>query len=150
MFGQILEVIAVTKKGNINLRNEQSKAIYQLAKNFGHIAHAHCITSYASQGKTVDEVFISQPASTFPATDMKQFYVSVSRGRERCRIYTDDKEALLSHASELGERQSAFEVVARKKTQKDFVMQKEREKDAIRSKEKKSIIKYQKNYEPEI
>ena len=109
--GQSLEVVRVTKAGEILLRNAQSKATYKLDKGFGHIAHAYCVTSHASQGKTVDEVFIAQPAATFDATNSKQFYVSVSRGRERCRIYTDDKAQLLAHAKRLGDRQSAIELM---------------------------------------
>lgn len=109
--GDILEVVSVTKSGTINLRNEISQATYTLDKKFGHIAHAHCITSHASQGKTVDEVFIWQPAATFPAADAKQFYVSVSRGREKAHIYTDNKEDLLAHVKDIGDRQSAIEAV---------------------------------------
>lgn len=109
--GDLLEVISVKKKGDILLRNRLSKEKYKISGEFGHLAHAHCITSHASQGKTVDEVFISQPASTFPATDSKQFYVSVSRARDKVNIYTDDKEELLDHASRLGDRQSAIELI---------------------------------------
>ena len=112
--GQTLEVVSVRKNGSLMLRNPISKAPYALSQDYGHLAHAHCVTSYAAQGKTVDEVFISQPAATFQATDAKQLYVSVSRARERARIYTDDKEALLEHAAELGERQSALELVSKR------------------------------------
>jgi conjugative relaxase-like TrwC/TraI family protein len=113
--GQMFEILSAPKKGNIKLRNTISKSVYTLPRNYGHLAHAHCITSHASQGKTVDEVFIAQPASTFPATDLKQFYVSVSRGRDRVHVYTDDKEALLDHASQMGDRQSAIELLGKPK-----------------------------------
>lgn len=119
--GQMLEVVSVSKKGDLVLRNAISKGTYQLKQDYGHIAHAHCVTSHASQGKTVDEVFIAQPASTFPATDAKQFYVSVSRARNRVHIYTDDKEQLLYHASELGERQSAIELVSKQSNTDEMV-----------------------------
>lgn len=150
--GQILEVESVSKKGKIVLRNPISEGTYMIDKSFGHIAHAHCITSHASQGKTVDEVFIMQPASTFAATDAKQFYVSVSRARERARIYTDDKEALLLYASELGERQSASELVNKYKLHKEFLQQIQRENYAAINKETIFIssIKQREDYEPEI
>ena len=112
--GQMLEVLSISKEGELHLRNRISKAEYKLDRDHGHLAHSYCVTSHAAQGKTVDEVFISQPAATFAATDAKQFYVSVSRGRDRARIYTDDKEQLLEHASRLGDRQSASELVSRK------------------------------------
>ncbi|WP_242675508.1 MobF family relaxase [Niastella koreensis] len=109
--GQILEVVGFAK-GRILARNPISKTKYVLQDDFGHLAHAYCVTSHASQGKTVDEVFIAQPAATFLATDMKQFYVSVSRARDQVHIYTDDKEALLDHVSSSGDRQSATELVS--------------------------------------
>jgi conjugative relaxase-like TrwC/TraI family protein len=113
--GQSLEITSIREDGKIELVNPASKNTYLLDSEFGHISHSHCITSHASQGKTVDEVFISQPASTFAATNGKQFYVSVSRGRDATHIYTDDKTALLEHASELGDRHSAMELVNSKK-----------------------------------
>ena len=79
------------------------------------MAYAHCITSHAAQGKTVDEVFIAQPASTFAATSLNQFYVSVSRARDRVHIYTDDTEGLMARAAEVGDRLSALELLKRKR-----------------------------------
>ena len=125
--GQTLDVVKVSKQGDVILRNAQSKVKYRLDKEFGHVTHNYCVTSHASQGKTVDEVFISQPASTFAATDAKQFYVSVSRGRDGVRIYTDDKEQLLVQASELGDRQSALELVARRSRTSELVRQRVRD-----------------------
>ncbi|GAB3732351.1 MobF family relaxase [Spirosoma lituiforme] len=125
--GQTLDVLKVSKQGDVILRNAQSKVEYRLDKEFGHIAHNYCVTSHASQGKTVDEVFISQPASTFSATNAKQFYVSVSRGRDRVRIYTDDKEELMLQASQMGDRQSALELVGRKNKTTDLVQQRIRD-----------------------
>ncbi|MCK8491755.1 relaxase domain-containing protein [Spirosoma sp. RP8] len=119
--GQMLEVTRLTKQGEIILRNRASKAEYRLNKDFGHLAHAYCVTSHASQGKTVDEVFISQPTATFAATNAKQFYVSVSRARDKAHIYTDDKQQLMHQASELGDRQSALELVGRKNVVLDRV-----------------------------
>jgi ATP-dependent exoDNAse (exonuclease V) alpha subunit len=109
--GQLLDVAKISKSGEIILRNRQSKATYKLSHDFGHLAHAHCITSHASQGKTADEVFIAQPAAAFPATDLRQFYVSVSRGRDKAHIYIDDKAALLELTSKVGDRKSSIELV---------------------------------------
>ena len=55
----------------------------------------YAVTSHASQGKTVDKVFIGQSAESFPASNRRQFYVSVSRGKEQAVIFTDDKKELL-------------------------------------------------------
>jgi ATP-dependent exoDNAse (exonuclease V) alpha subunit len=151
--GQIVDVLSVTKKGNIKVRNPISKTDYTLPPDYGHIAHAHCITSHASQGKTVDEVFISQPSGTFPATDLKQFYVSVSRGRDNCHIYTDDKQALMEHASHMGDRQSAIELTRGKDLTRDIAERLSREAADRNTPKQKSIEKTpnaREIYEPEI
>lgn len=108
--GQTLEVVNVTGD-KIIACNPKTNTEYTLPTGFGHLNHAYCLTSHSSQGKTVDEVFIAQPAATFPATDLKQFYVSVSRARDCVHIYTDDKEALLDHAANAGDRKSATELI---------------------------------------
>jgi conjugative relaxase-like TrwC/TraI family protein len=151
--GQIVDVLSVTKKGNIKVRNPISKTDYTLPTDYGHIAHAHCITSHASQGKTVDEVFISQPSGTFPATDLKQFYVSVSRGRDHCHIYTDDKQALMEHVSHIGDRQSAIELTREKDLTRDTAERLSREAAERNTPKQKSMEKTpnaRETYEPEI
>jgi len=152
--GQYLEVASINKLGHILLINRTSKTSYKLDKDFGYLDYSYCTTSHSSQGKTVDEVFISQPASTFTATDAKQFYVSVSRGKEAVTIYTDDKEALLERALEIGDRQSAIELVSSSPSHVDYVLQ--RQKDAYENKQQrepkisKQVIKSRKDkdYEP--
>ncbi|MCP9749994.1 conjugative relaxase [Ferruginibacter sp. HRS2-29] len=153
--GNILEVLAVSKKGEITLQNKISKARYKINKEFGYLAHAHVITSHAAQGKTVDHVLISQPASTFAATDAKQFYVSVSRGKHSAKIYTDDKESLLRYASNFGDRQSATELVVKDSIHLDHVINNQRKEYAekVRTKERDknySSAKIERDYEPGI
>lgn len=119
--GQVLEVVHIDKKGKIELRNKASKCTYTLSPTFGHMAHAHCMTSHASQGKTVDRVFVAQPTATFEATNNKQFYVSASRAKEQVTFYTDDKEGLLKHAARVSERQSAIELSVQHDLHKDAI-----------------------------
>jgi hypothetical protein len=54
----------------------------------------YVVTSYGSQGKTVDAVLVGQSSESFPATSKEEAYVAWSRGRDSVRIFTDDKEAL--------------------------------------------------------
>lgn len=108
--GQSLAVVSVSDD-DIVVVNPATRIEYRIDAEFGHINHGYTTTSHAAQGKTVDEVFIAQPASTFAASSMKQFYVSVSRARDMVHIYTDDKAALLECVSEIGDRQSALELI---------------------------------------
>ena len=112
--GEILNVTSIGRDGRINLQHVQSKCRYVIGKDFAHISHAHCITSHGSQGKTVEDVFIAVPAESFGAVDSKQLYVSVSRSKERCFIYTDDKEGLEHRIQDTRERQSAIEMIQEK------------------------------------
>lgn len=153
--GQALEVVSVTKNGKIILRNSKSKTSYKIDKDFGHLSHAYCATSHASQGKTVDEVFISQPASTFAATDSKQFYVSVSRAKDKAHIYTDDKVGLLESASEIGDRQSAIELISRKISHEEYIHRFQRDRvsrEHVKERKSQKSIKINPNkgrdYEP--
>ena len=109
--GTMLTILSVSKSGEIVAQASGGKTTFALDKQFGHLAHAHCVTSHKSQGSTVDEIFISQPSETFAATNAKQFYVSVSRARDNVRIYTDDKDQLLKKASDEGNRRGAMELV---------------------------------------
>jgi conjugative relaxase-like TrwC/TraI family protein len=155
--GYQAEVLAISKDGTTKLRNENGKMIYKIDKDFGDIDYAYCTTSHSSQGKTVNEVFISQPSATFTATDAKQFYVSVSRGQNIARIYTDDKENLLLSASSLGDRQSAIELTNKRFPLTDIVEQNERqkhkpnvEKDTFYNKDLEGKRAMFNDYEPEL
>jgi conjugative relaxase-like TrwC/TraI family protein len=71
--------------------------------------HGYAVTSHAAQGKTVDEVLVVASSRSLPAVSQEQFYVSISRGRERCQIFTDDADLLRSHVTHSSERLAAIE-----------------------------------------
>lgn len=82
-----------------------------ISKDYGHLAHGYCVTSHASQGKTVDQVFVGISSASFPAASQEGFYVSCSRGCEKVTVYCDDKDALLDAVSRSDERVTATELV---------------------------------------
>lgn len=102
--GSIEEVKSVEANGDIILKGGK-----MLPADFMHFDHGYCVTSHSSQGRTVDDVFIAESAMSFPAASLEQFYVSCSRGRERLRIYTDDKEELKRAISRTCARKSAHD-----------------------------------------
>ena len=83
--------------------------MYEISKQHGNLNHAYCITSYSSQGKTYDRVFIAQPSMTFAASD-KKLFMSRSHGAGTVKIYTDDKEELLETINQDGDRMSVHEL----------------------------------------
>jgi len=147
--GKTLEVLAISKS-EIVLQNPQSKIKYTLDRSFGHLAYAHCMTSHASQGKTVQHVFIWQPAETFPATDAKQFYVSVSRGKQSAMIYTNNKKELLEHAMEAGDRRSATELISKSDIEKGWQIFKEQDAISLNFNRQTLTAKQKDSYEPDI
>lgn len=92
--GALYSVKGFSKSGDLIVDGD-----WVIAKDFGHLAYGYVVTSHASQGKTVDKVFIGQSSRSFAASNQKQFYVSATRGREKVEIYTDDKDALLQAVS---------------------------------------------------
>ncbi|MCA9094992.1 MAG: relaxase domain-containing protein, partial [Planctomycetaceae bacterium] len=104
--GSIYEVKGFDGEGNLLLDNG-----WTVGKDFGHFTYGYVTTSHASQGKTVDQVFVGQSSESFPASSREQFYVSASRAKQRVTIYTDDKQALRDVISQTDERLSATEFV---------------------------------------
>ena len=70
-------------------------------------------TSYSSQGKTVDRVILAQSQYALPATNQKQWYVSISRGRESIGVYTDDTQALKQAINRTGDNLFASDLFAK-------------------------------------
>jgi ATP-dependent exoDNAse (exonuclease V) alpha subunit len=79
--------------------------------------HGYAVTSHAAQGKTADEVLVVASSRSLPAVHQEQFYVSISRGRERCQIFTDDTDLLRSHVTHSSSRLAAVEAMP----QRDFL-----------------------------
>src|SRR5262249_25856541 len=81
-------------------------------RDFGHLTHGYVVTSHASQGVTVDKVFVGVSSESFPATYQRTAYVSVTRGREQAQIFTDDRKALLKAITREDNPLSATELAA--------------------------------------
>ena len=62
---------------------------YQLSANNGLFVYGYALTSYASQGKTVDHVILFDDGCE-KATSLEQWYVSISRARKSVRVFTQD------------------------------------------------------------
>ncbi|HEV2392682.1 MAG TPA: MobF family relaxase [Verrucomicrobiae bacterium] len=92
-----------------------------IPKNYRTFTHGYAVTSHAAQGKTVDEVLLVASSRSLPAINQQQFYVGISRGREACRVFTDDAEMLRSHVTRSSARLAVVEVVPPARRRK-FIM----------------------------
>lgn len=105
--GALYQVDSFTREGDIRLTNG-----FVIPKHYGHLAYGYASTSHSAQGKTVDKVFVAMGQDALIAASREQFYVSVSRGRESVKLYTDDKQAMLDAVKTSGQRLSATELLA--------------------------------------
>jgi conjugative relaxase-like TrwC/TraI family protein len=81
-----------------------------LPADYRQFTHGYAVTSHAAQGKTVEDVFLVASSRSLAAINRQQFYVSISRGRQRCRIFTDDRELLRDRLRKSAERTAALEL----------------------------------------
>ncbi len=103
--GTLVKVESVTSDRVITLEGGRV-----LPKNYRNFTHGYCVTSYSSQGKTADTVILAANASSL-AVNREQFYVSISRGRDTCLIFTDNKARLKANICRSNERTAAIELM---------------------------------------
>lgn len=103
--GSLLTVEGFTKRGDIIVDHG-----WVIDRDFGHLTYGVAITSHASQGVTVDKVFVGVSSESFPATYQRTAYVAVTRGREQAQIFTDDRIAMLKAVSRPDDPMSATEL----------------------------------------
>ena len=104
--GELVTVKAVEPDGRIALADGRV-----LDKNFRQFVRGYAITSYASQGKSVDYVLFSDSAAK-AATSQQQWYVTISRGKKGIHIFTSDKEQLQENITRSGDRPSVLDILA--------------------------------------
>jgi hypothetical protein len=103
--GELVTVKRVENNGQIELEDGRI-----LPTEYRQFVRGYAITSYAAQGKTADHVIFSDSAIR-AATNQKQWYVTISRGRKGVHIFTTDKRQLRENIASSGNRQLAVELV---------------------------------------
>ena len=78
----------------------------RMRRNGARIDRGICITSHASQCRTVDQVVVLPDGA-----DAKGWYVSLSRARDAMHVFTRNKAALHQSVMQPGERKSVWELV---------------------------------------
>ncbi len=102
--GELVTVKSVGADGGIELTDGRV-----LDKEYREFLPGYAVTSYGSQGKTVDYVLFSD-STIKAATSAQQWYVTISRGRRGIRIFTPDKEQLRENVTRTGHRPLALEL----------------------------------------
>jgi hypothetical protein len=77
----------------------------RMRRNGARIDQGICVTSHASQCRTVDQVVVLPDGA-----DAKGWYVSLSRARDAMHVFTRNKAALRQSVMQPGERKSIWEL----------------------------------------
>jgi conjugative relaxase-like TrwC/TraI family protein len=79
---------------------------------FPHLDHGYAVTSYSSQGKTMDRVLVNaETTETDLLVNQRMAYVAVSRARLDARIYTDSAADLGSALARRRDKTMALEAL---------------------------------------
>jgi conjugative relaxase-like TrwC/TraI family protein len=107
--GEVVTIANIRASGEIDLTDGRT-----LPASYRQFVRGYAVTSYGSQGKTVDHVLLGD-AAVRGATNAQQWYVTISRGRKGVHIFTPDKTALRSHIARSGDRDLALDLEAAKR-----------------------------------
>jgi conjugative relaxase-like TrwC/TraI family protein len=104
--GELVTVRAVRADGAIEVEGDDGRRV--LTRELCQFLLGYAVTSYSSQGKTVDRVILSDSGSE-PATNRKAWYVSISRARRAIQIFTDNASDLRRRIAANGDRELAID-----------------------------------------
>lgn len=91
--GEIVTVAKIKRSAGITLTDGRT-----LPASYRQFVRGFAVTSYGSQGKTVDHMLMADSASR-AATNAQRWYVSISRGRRSVLIFGLNKRIRTSHRS---------------------------------------------------
>jgi len=104
--GELVTVHSVKDDGLLRV-TDAAGTIKTLASSQHVFTRGYAVTSYASQGKTVDTVLLSDSACR-AAINRNEWYVAISRGRRRVLVFTEDKAELRANIRRSGDRELAL------------------------------------------
>ncbi|MDE0696024.1 MAG: hypothetical protein OXH76_09365 [Boseongicola sp.] len=89
--GETATVEAVGRDGvRLRLENGSVTRLGKDAPQLRHVDRAFAATVHAFQGRTVDRIMAAMPAGNPRLTDLRAFYVAISRARDAAVLVTDD------------------------------------------------------------
>jgi conjugative relaxase-like TrwC/TraI family protein len=103
--GELVSIKKLDSAGHIHLQDGRI-----LPEDYRQFVRGYAVTSFGSQGKTVEHVLFSDSAIK-AATNNQQWLVTISRGTRAVKIFTQDKLRLQESICRLGDRELAIELV---------------------------------------
>ncbi len=108
----LARVEAIEPGGNLQLRLDSGKTARFNLREHSHLDYGYAMTSYTSQGQTVDRVIVHVPEETRETKELinQRFgYVALSRARHDAQIYTNDAATLTDRLSREISKTTAIE-----------------------------------------
>ena len=102
-------VVASISDGIAKLQNRDGSVDHIDLNQSQHLDHALVSTTYSSQGKTADRVFVS--TSMDKSISRESFYVAVSRAKYDLQIYASDRKYLDENAQESRAKENPLELI---------------------------------------
>ncbi|AWI09521.1 ATP-dependent DNA helicase [Ereboglobus luteus] len=106
--GELVTICRVLKDKSIRVRDDAG-TIKTLSPAQRMFVPGYAVTSYASQGKTVDTVLVSHDVEQAPI-NRHQWYVAISRARQKVLVLTEDKTALRVAIERESDRELALSI----------------------------------------
>jgi hypothetical protein len=107
-----LGTITDIAQGRFSVSLSADRVITFDPERFPHLDHGYAVTSYSSQGKTMDRVLVNaETTETDLLLNQRMAYVAVSRARLDARIYTDSAADLSGALARRGDKTMALEAL---------------------------------------
>jgi conjugative relaxase-like TrwC/TraI family protein len=117
-----LGTIANIAQGEFTVSLGADRVISFDPQRFPHLDHGYAVTSYSSQGKTMDRVLVNaETTETDLLVNQRMAYVAVSRARLDARIYTDSAADLGCALARQRDKTMALEALKQARNSVDAV-----------------------------
>lgn len=104
----IIESIDSDGNVSISVGSKGKQVSFNIQKEYNYLDHGYALTTYKSQGATVDKVICTTDTKSFQ-TNANEFYVAVTRAKHNISFYTDSIDALIEQTGIKQEKASIFD-----------------------------------------
>lgn len=128
--GTLGKVVAISPNGDIEISvaGRKDPVSFNIRSEYNYLDHGYALTTYKSQGATVDKVICTTDTKSFK-TNSNEFYVAVTRAKHEISFYTDSLQGLIEQAGIKQEKASIF----------DYQQKEHRKKEISKNRLEKSI-----------
>ncbi|HXQ32520.1 MAG TPA: AAA family ATPase, partial [Anaerolineales bacterium] len=129
-----LGTITEIEQGEFTVSLSADRIITFNPQRFPHLDHGYAVTSYSSQGKTMDRVLVNaETTESDLLVNQRMAYVAVSRARLEARIYTDSAADLGGALARRSDKTMALEALSQSSVGADVRNERTNESETLRA-----------------